>query len=233
MIVGVPKEIKADEYRVAMLPVGVEELTQLGQTVLIESGAGLGSGLTDAQYEAAGAALVSGAAEIWARADLIVKVKEPQPSEWPVLRSGQVVFTYFHFAATGADPRLIARGITANRVRDPARRAGRPAAVDPDERGRRADEYPGGGQVSRTAPGRARDLCSRASPASRPPRWLYSAAGSSGPTPPRWPPAWGRTSGSSTSTSTGFDTSTTSCPHVTTLYSDRHTISRASSGLTW
>jgi alanine dehydrogenase len=114
MIVGVPKEIKADEYRVAMLPVGVEELTQVGQTVLIETGAGLGSGLTDAQYEAAGASLVSGAAEIWARSDLIVKVKEPQPSEWQELRSGQVVFTYFHFAADKAlTHALIARGITA------------------------------------------------------------------------------------------------------------------------
>ncbi len=114
MIVGVPKEIKADEYRVAMLPVGVEELTQLGQTVLIESGAGLGSGLTDAQYEAAGASLVTGAAEIWARSDLIVKVKEPQPSEWPGLRSGQVVFTYFHFAADKAlTHALMACGITA------------------------------------------------------------------------------------------------------------------------
>src|SRR5580693_2175166 len=114
MIVGVPKEIKADEYRVAMLPVGVEELTQLGQTVLIESGAELGSRLTDAQYEAAGATLVSGAAEIWARSDLVVKVKEPQPAEWPLLRSGQVVFTYFHFAADKAlTQALIARGITA------------------------------------------------------------------------------------------------------------------------
>jgi alanine dehydrogenase len=114
MIVGVPKEIKADEYRVAMLPVGVEELTQLGQTVLVESGAGLGSGLTDTQYEAAGASVVSGAAEIWARSDLIVKVKEPQRSEWPVLRSGQVVFTYFHFAADKAlTQALIGRGITA------------------------------------------------------------------------------------------------------------------------
>ncbi len=114
MIVGVPKEIKADEYRVAMLPVGVEELTHLGQTVLVESGAGLGSGLTDAQYEAAGASLVNGAAEIWARSDLIVKVKEPQPSEWPLLRNGQVVFTYFHFAADKElTQALIERGITA------------------------------------------------------------------------------------------------------------------------
>jgi alanine dehydrogenase len=114
MIVGVPREIKADEYRVAMLPVGAEELTQLGHSVLIESGAGLGSGITDAQYEAAGATIVKRAAEIWDRGDLIVKVKEPQESEWPHLRSGQVVFTYFHFAADVAlTQALIASGITA------------------------------------------------------------------------------------------------------------------------
>jgi alanine dehydrogenase len=114
MIVGVPKEIKADEYRVAMLPVGVEELTQIGHSVLIEAGAGLGSGIADAQYLAAGASIVSQAAEIWARADLIVKVKEPQELEWPHLRRGQVVFTYFHFAADEAlTHALIARGITA------------------------------------------------------------------------------------------------------------------------
>ena len=99
MIVGVPKEIKADEYRVAMLPVGAEELTSAGHTVLIEAGAGQGSGIVDALYASAGATIVASAAEIWARADLIVKVKEPQPSEWPLLRPGQVVFTYFHFAA--------------------------------------------------------------------------------------------------------------------------------------
>jgi alanine dehydrogenase len=114
MIVGVPKETKADEYRVAMLPVGVEELTQLGQTVLIESGAGLGSGIVDAHYATAGASIVERAAEIWKRADLIVKVKEPQESEWPLLRRGQVVFTYFHFAADEALTRaLIASGATA------------------------------------------------------------------------------------------------------------------------
>src|SRR5947209_5633730 len=75
MIVGVPKETKADEYRVAMLPVGAEELTAAGHSVLIEAGAGQGSGIADAQYAAAGASLVEGADAIWARADLIVKVK--------------------------------------------------------------------------------------------------------------------------------------------------------------
>ena len=99
MIVGVPREVKSDEYRVAMLPVGAEELTAAGHTVLVEVGAGVGSGIPDALYEAAGATLVDNAAAVWGPADLIVKVKEPQPSEWPHMREGQVLFTYFHFAA--------------------------------------------------------------------------------------------------------------------------------------
>jgi alanine dehydrogenase len=99
MIIGVPKEVKLDEYRVAMLPVGVEELTRRGHKVLIEVGAGIGSGLPDTEYAAAGAELVLEASEIFARADMIVKVKEPQASEWPMIRKGQTVFTYFHFAA--------------------------------------------------------------------------------------------------------------------------------------
>jgi alanine dehydrogenase len=99
MIVGVPKEIKQDEYRVAMLPVGVEELVRRGHTVVVEAGAGLGSGLPDHDYLRVGAELVSSPQEVFARADLIVKVKEPQPTEWPLIRSGQAIFTYFHFAA--------------------------------------------------------------------------------------------------------------------------------------
>src|SRR5947209_15933687 len=102
MIVGVPKEIKADEYRVAMTPVGVEELTRLKHAVLIQSGAGQGSGIPDDQYAVHGAEIVSSTEEIWRRADLIVKVKEPLPDEWPLLRPGQIVFTYFHFAADEA-----------------------------------------------------------------------------------------------------------------------------------
>jgi alanine dehydrogenase len=99
MIIGVPKEVKSDEYRVAMLPVGVEELARRGHQVLIEHGAGVGSGLHDQEYQAAGAEIVGNPAEIFARADLIVKVKEPQPDEWKMIRAGQTVFTYFHFAA--------------------------------------------------------------------------------------------------------------------------------------
>ena len=99
MIVGVPKEVKQDEYRVAMLPVGVEELVRRGHQVLVEAGAGLGSGLADHDYLAQGAELVQGPEEIFARADCVVKVKEPQPSEWLLMRPGQILFTYFHFAA--------------------------------------------------------------------------------------------------------------------------------------
>jgi alanine dehydrogenase len=99
MIIGVPKEIKQDEYRVGMLPVGVEELTRCGHKVLIEAGAGLGSGLPDHDYLRHGAEVVPGPQEIYGRSEMIIKVKEPQPGELPLLRRGQIVFTYFHLAA--------------------------------------------------------------------------------------------------------------------------------------
>src|SRR5436190_11981757 len=99
MQVGIPNEIKVHEYRVAMIPVGVEELTRAGHQVLIQAGAGQGSGISDEQYAQNGAEVVADAAGIWKRSDLIVKVKEPLPDEWPILRAGQIVFTYFHFAA--------------------------------------------------------------------------------------------------------------------------------------
>ena len=89
MLVGVPKEIKTDEYRVAMIPVGVEELTRAGHRVLMQAGAGQGSGIDDGQYARHGAEIVADAADIWRRADLIVKVKEPLPQEWPLLRPGR------------------------------------------------------------------------------------------------------------------------------------------------
>jgi alanine dehydrogenase len=99
MLIGVPREIKRDEYRVAMLPVGVEELTRAGHRVLLEAGAGVGSGLPDAEYAAEGAEIVATPAEIYGRADLIVKVKEPLAPEYPLIRKGLTLFTYFHFAA--------------------------------------------------------------------------------------------------------------------------------------
>lgn len=99
MIVGVPREIKKDEYRVAMLPVGVEELVHAGHRVLIEENAGSGSGISNEEYARSGAEVVSTPQEIFEQAEMIVKVKEPLSSEWPMLREGQIVFTYFHFAA--------------------------------------------------------------------------------------------------------------------------------------
>lgn len=99
MIIGVPKEIKSDEYRVSMLPVGVEELTKRGHRVLIERSAGVGSGYDDARYQRAGGELVDAAETVWNKADMVVKVKEPQPIETAMMSEGQVVFTYFHFAA--------------------------------------------------------------------------------------------------------------------------------------
>jgi len=100
MIIGVPREVKTDEYRVAMLPVAVEELTARGHEVIVETGAGLGSGLPDHDYLRGGAKLVSSGNEVFERAELIVKVKEPQPEEYDRIRSGQAIFTYFHLAAS-------------------------------------------------------------------------------------------------------------------------------------
>src|SRR6267143_1585479 len=102
MIVGVPKEIKTNENRVALVPAGAESLAGDGHTLLVEQGAGLGSGFSDDAYRAAGAQVVKAADEVWAKAELILKVKEPIEGEWPRMRKGQVVFTYFHFAASEA-----------------------------------------------------------------------------------------------------------------------------------
>ena len=100
MIIGIPKEIKNNEYRVGLLPVGVELLTKAGHRVLVEQGAGAGSGIPDQRYAAYGADIVQTPQEIFARAEMLVKVKEPLPQEYPYLREGQIVFTYLHFAAS-------------------------------------------------------------------------------------------------------------------------------------
>ena len=100
MIIGVPKETKVDEYRVALIPVGAEELVKKGHTVLVEKGAGLGSGITDREYSGAGAKLVSGMEKVFSDAEMILKVKEPLPEEYTLMREGQIVFTFFHFAAS-------------------------------------------------------------------------------------------------------------------------------------
>ncbi|MFW6192626.1 MAG: alanine dehydrogenase [Gemmatimonadota bacterium] len=99
MIVGVPREVKEAENRVALVPAGAEALTREGHRVLVETGAGEGSGFADAAYRDAGAEILADAGDVWSGAELVLKVKEPVESEWPLLRDGQIVFTYFHFAA--------------------------------------------------------------------------------------------------------------------------------------
>ncbi|KPQ00443.1 MAG: alanine dehydrogenase [Bacteroidetes bacterium HLUCCA01] len=100
MLIGVPKEIKTHEYRVALVPAGVLELRKHGHRVIIEKNAGLGSSFPDELYVEAGAEIVDTAAEVWQRADMIMKVKEPIAPEYPLMREGQILFTYFHFAAS-------------------------------------------------------------------------------------------------------------------------------------
>lgn len=99
MIIGIPREIKDQEYRVGLLPSAAYQLSKRGHIVVVERNAGVGSGYPDGDYENAGASLVDFHADIFAQADLIVKVKEPQPSELPLLRAGQLLFTYLHLAA--------------------------------------------------------------------------------------------------------------------------------------
>src|SRR5215204_4855627 len=99
MIIGVPKEIKAQENRIGLLPSAAYQLVKRGHRVLVEANAGTGSGFSDTQFEAAGAEVVATHTEVFARAEMIVKVKEPLEEEWPLLRPGQIVFTYLHLAA--------------------------------------------------------------------------------------------------------------------------------------
>src|SRR5690349_9508711 len=99
MIIGVPREIKAQEYRVALLPSAAYQLIKRGHSVVVECGAGVGAGYPDLQYEHAGAKILDSHAGVFEQADLIVKVKEPLPTEYMMLRPGQLLFTYLHLAA--------------------------------------------------------------------------------------------------------------------------------------
>ena len=114
LTIGIPKEIKNHEYRVSMLPVGVQLAVEAGHRVLVQKGAGLGSGYSNEAYAAAGATLVDTAAEVFAGAGMVIKVKEPQSQEIAMLRKGQVLFTYLHLAADRAQTDgLLASGATA------------------------------------------------------------------------------------------------------------------------
>ena len=100
MRIGVPKEIKNNENRIAITPAGVEALVADGHEVMVQAGGGLGSGITDAEFVQAGAVMVKKAADIFAKAGMIIKVKEPLPEEYGLIRKGQLLYTYFHFAAS-------------------------------------------------------------------------------------------------------------------------------------
>ncbi|MGC3982470.1 MAG: alanine dehydrogenase [Steroidobacteraceae bacterium] len=114
MYIGIPKESKVHEYRVGMTPPGVAELVDLGHEVLVETGAGVGVGFTDEEYQAAGATVMPNAPAVFNAAELIVKVKEPIPVEYPLLRSGQILFTYLHLAANPSLAQALMRaGVTA------------------------------------------------------------------------------------------------------------------------
>jgi alanine dehydrogenase len=114
MIIGVPKEIKGQEYRVALLPSAAYQLIKRGHQVVVERGAGTGAGYPDADYNQAGATLVGDHTGVFEKADLVVKVKEPQPSEYPLLRPGQMLFTYLHLAASRPlTEALMKSGVTA------------------------------------------------------------------------------------------------------------------------
>ncbi len=161
MIIGVPKEVKDHEARVGLLPSGAKALVQAGHKVLAQSTAGLGSSLTDDEYRQAGAQIVETAAELWAKSDLVVKVKEPQPSEYPFLRPGLVLFTYLHLAPLpGLTDKLLesrVNGVAYETIRGVGRFA---PAVDADERSRGEARHAGGRAISRSADGRPRGSCS-------------------------------------------------------------------------
>jgi alanine dehydrogenase len=99
VIVGTVREVKTEEYRVGLTPEGARDLTKAGHEVLVEKGAGAGSGFADGDYESAGAKIIASADEMWSRAELLVKVKEPQPEEFGRMRRGLTLFTYLHLAA--------------------------------------------------------------------------------------------------------------------------------------
>jgi len=114
MIVGILKEIKTEEHRVAMTPSGAAQLCRSGHTVLVEAGAGAGSGFPDAAYTQAGAEIVSKASEIYLKADMVMHVKEPQPSEYDLIRPGQIVFTFLHLAANEQLTRALIKAGSVN-----------------------------------------------------------------------------------------------------------------------
>ena len=156
MKVGVPTETKPDEYRVALTPVGARELAERGHEILIQRGAGEGSAISDSSYEAQGARIVPAAEDVFGEADLVLKVKEPQPGEVSMFGSREhAVHVPAPGAGAGPDPRPLRVGRHLRRLRDGRGHARTAAAAGADERDRRQDRHPGGRLHARKAARRA------------------------------------------------------------------------------
>ena len=157
MNVGVPSEIKPDEYRVALTPAGVRELVDDGHSVVIQAGAGEGSAIPDAAYAAQGARIAPDAPTVFAESSMILGVKEPQPSEVALLEPRHTLFTYLHLAADRElTEGLVGLGRHLRGLRDGRGRPRPAAAAGADVGGRGQDRHPGGGVHAREAAGRAR-----------------------------------------------------------------------------
>lgn len=190
MKVGIPREVKNHEYRVAITPAGVHELVRNGHEVYIEDNAGVGSSIPNEEYVAAGATILPTADEVWATADLLLKVKEPIASEYHRLRKGQTLFTYLHLAAdrAGTDA-LVASGTTAIAYETVQLSNGALPLLAPmsEVAGRLAPQV-GSYHLMRPAGGRA--PCRAACPAPTRPRPSSSAVASRAGTRPPSPSAW-------------------------------------------
>ena len=157
MKVGVPKEVKNHEYRVALTPVGVHELTQHGHDVIVEKGAGAGSQIPDEEYVAAGRDHDRHRRRRLGHAEMVLKVKEPVAEEYPRMREGQTLFTYLHLAADQPlTEELVKRKVTGDRLRDGAAALGLAAAALPDVRGGRLPRAAGRRALADARPGRPR-----------------------------------------------------------------------------
>ena len=169
--IGVPKEVKNHEYRVAITPIGVHELVAHGHEVFVEKDAGVGSQIDDAEYVAAGATIVDTADDAWGEGEMVLKVKEPIAEEYERMREGQVLFTYLHLAADKPlTEELIKRKVTGHRLRDRAAALRIAAAALPDVGGRRLPGSAGRGARAAQGPRVAAGCCSAASAAWPTPR---------------------------------------------------------------
>ena len=145
MRIGVPKEVKNHEYRVAITPIGVHELVAHGHEVCVQKDAGVGSQIDDDEFVAAGGRIIDSADDVWGQAEMVLKVKEPIAEEYHRMREGQVLFTYLHLAADQPlTEELMKRQVTGDRLRDRAAPVRLAAAALPDVRGGRLPGAAGG-----------------------------------------------------------------------------------------